>query len=183
MYFKEPGKLNTQKTCELALKKAQETGIKHIVVSSNTGYTLKYLIDSKLNLVCVTHQVGFREPGCDEMGEQKRIELKKAGVKLLTTTHLMGGIERAALRKFGGNGIQSITAYTLRMFGQGTKVCAEIATMALDAGLIPFGEDIIVIGGSGRGADTAWIIRPAHSQQYYDTEMKELICKPTKIKK
>ena len=107
-----------------------------------------------------------------------RENLKAVGVDILTTTHLMGGLERAALRKNGGNGIQSITASTLRMFGQGTKVCLEIACMALDAGLIPFGEDILVVGGTGRGADTAWVIQPAHSHTFYESKVKQLICKP-----
>lgn len=184
MYFEQPGKENTAAVCQLVLETAKKRGIRNIVVSSNTGYTMGYLIDNKgLNLVCVTHQIGFRKPGQDEMGSEKRSELIKQGVKILTATHLMGGIERAALNRFGGSGIQSITAYTLRMFGQGTKVCAEIASMALDAGLIPVDEDIIAVGGSGRGADTAWIIRPAHSQEFYNTEMKELLCKPRHIRR
>lgn len=44
-----------------------------------------------------------------------------------------------------------IIANTLRMFGQGVKVCVEVATMALDAGLIPYGEDVIAAGVSGVG--------------------------------
>jgi len=33
------------------------------------------------------------------------------------------------------------------MLGQGVKVAVEVAGMALDAGLIPFGEEIIALGG------------------------------------
>ncbi len=183
MYFNQPGKENTGEVVKLVVEAAKKNNIKHIVVASNTGYTAELFTGYDFNVVCVTHQIGFREPGQDEMSAAKRLELLEKGVKLLTTTHLMGGIERAALRKFGGSGIQSITAYTLRMLGQGTKVCAEISCMALDAGLIPHGEDIIAVGGSGRGADTAWVIRPAHSTVFYDTEVKELICKPRNLKR
>lgn len=44
-----------------------------------------------------------------------------------------------------------IIAAALRMFGQGTKVCVEVATMAADAGMIPSGEPVIVVGGTGPG--------------------------------
>lgn len=178
MYFNTTGKDNSEKVRDLVLSYAKENNIKNIVIASNTGFTMDLFLDTEFDLVCVTHQIGFKGPGQDEMSSEKREEYKKRGVKVLTTTHLMGGIERAALRKSGGDGIQSITAQTLRMFGQGTKVCVEIAVMALDAGMIPYGEDIIAVGGSGRGADTAWVLKPEHSHKFYDTKIKRLICKP-----
>jgi hypothetical protein len=69
-------------------------------------------------------------------------------------------------------------AQTLRMLGQGFKVCVEISGMALDAGLIPYGEEIVAIGGSAKGADTAVVITPAHSNRFFDTKINEIICKP-----
>ena len=182
-YFNLPGKNNSEEVRDLVVEYAKNNNIKYLVVASNSGETMDLFVNSGIELVCVTHQIGFREPGVDEMDEDKREEYNKLGVKVLTTTHLMGGIERAALRKNGGNGIQNITANTLRMFGQGTKVCAEIAVMALDAGMIPYGEDIIAVGGSGKGADTAWVLRPEHFHKFFDTQMKELICKPRELKK
>jgi len=34
------------------------------------------------------------------------------------------------------------------------------------------------IGGSGKGADTAMVIKPAHAQNYLDMKVLEIICKP-----
>jgi hypothetical protein len=51
--------------------------------------------------------------------------------------------------------------------------------MALDAGLVPYGKDVIAIAGTGSGADAAIVIRPAHSRQFFGTRVKEVICKPT----
>jgi hypothetical protein len=81
-------------------------------------------------------------------------------------------------RKFGGAYPVEIMAHTLRMFGQGVKVCVEVAVMALDAGLIPHGREVIAVGGTGRGADTAVVIRPAHASSIFDTYICEVICKP-----
>lgn len=96
----------------------------------------------------------------------------------MTTTHLMAGIDRACRNKFGGIYPSEIAANTLRMLGQGLKVCVEIGCMALDGGMIPHGMDILSVGGTGQGLDTAVVLLPAHSQNFFDTKVKEIICKP-----
>lgn len=68
-------------------------------------------------------------------------------------------------------------ADTLRLFGQGTKVGVEISVMAADAGALT-GNDIIAIGGTGKGADTALILKPAHQSNFFDIQIREIICKP-----
>jgi hypothetical protein len=65
----------------------------------------------------------------------------------------------------------------LRIFGEGTKVCAEIAVMAADAGLIPVDKDVIVIAGSGSGADTALVMNPVHSNNFFKMTVREIMCK------
>jgi hypothetical protein len=112
--------------------------------------------------------------------ETKR-RLEEGGIKVLTATHLLAGVDRALKNKFNGIYPAEIIAYTLRILGQGVKVGVEIACMALDAGLIPYGEDVITIAGSGKGADTALVIRPAHSNYFFETKIKEIICKPREI--
>jgi hypothetical protein len=80
--------------------------------------------------------------------------------------------------KVGAYQVDEVMAYTLRIFGQGTKVAVEIALMAADAGLVRTGEDVISIGGSGKGADTALVLRPATSSHLFDLRVREVICKP-----
>jgi hypothetical protein len=80
--------------------------------------------------------------------------------------------------KIGTYQIDEIIAFTFRTFGQGTKVAVEIALMAADAGFVRTDEDVISIGGSGRGADTALVLRPATSSLLFDLKVKEVICKP-----
>lgn len=176
--FEKKGKRNTQETLDIALKKAKELGIKHIVVASTTGETAKRLLNSELNIVCVTHQVGYNNPGEDQMSGEARELLQKKGIKVLTTTHLLAGVDRALRFKFQGIYPAEIIASTLRMFGQGVKVCLEVSVMALDAGLIPHGEEIISVGGTGAGADTAMILTPAHSAYIFDSNIKEILCMP-----
>jgi len=178
MYWEKPGKSNTDATIEAALKRAEELNIKTVVVASNSGDTCRKLLGKGLNLVCVTHHVGFSKPGEDEMSPETRKFLSSHGVKILTTTHLFAGVDRALRLKFGGVYPAEIMAQTLRIFGQGVKVAIEIACMAKDAGLIPHGEEIISIGGTAEGADAAIVILPAHSNHFFDTEVREIICMP-----
>lgn len=179
MYFEEKGAANTMQCVDLAIKTAAARNIRHMVVASGSGDTAKLFAGlDTVNVVCVTNAYGFREPGKTKMTETARQELESAGIRVLTTTHVLSGAERGISRKHGGISPVELMADALRMLGQGVKVCVEIAVMALDAGLIPHGEEIIVVAGSGRGADTAVIIHPAHANSILDTKINEILCKP-----
>lgn len=178
MYWDKAGPENTERTVELAVRRAKELRLEHLVVASNTGRTAGYCLDKGLQVVCVTHHVGFARPGEDEMAPEMRSRLAAAGVKVLTTTHLMAGLDRALRLKFGGLYPGEIIAASLRLLGQGVKVCVEISCMALDAGLIPYGKDVVAVAGTNGGADTAVVILPSHSNTFFETKVREIICKP-----
>lgn len=179
MYWETAGPENTKKTIALAVKRAKVLGIDDFVVASNTGETVLELLNYDVtNIVCVTHQVGFRNPGDDEMAQEMREKLQNQGVKVLTTTHLFAGVGRALRYQFAGIYPSEIVAMSLRMLGQGVKVGVEISVMALDAGMIPYDKEVIAIGGTGRGADTAVVIKPDHSASLFKSQIKEIICKP-----
>ena len=71
-----------------------------------------------------------------------------------------------------------VIADTLRIFGQGMKVVCEIVVMAADSGMIRTDEDVIAIAGTGRGADTAVVLRPVNCHSFFDLRIKEILCKP-----
>jgi len=66
----------------------------------------------------------------------------------------------------------------LRIFGEGMKVVCEITLMAADAGWIRTDEPVLAIAGTGHGADTAAILRPANAQDFFDLRVNEILCKP-----
>jgi len=181
VYWPVKGPVNTERTVDLALQRARELDIGHVVVASNRGRTAKLLVDKGVRVVCVTHHVGFVGPGQDEMPAEARQELQDAGVRVLTTTHLLAGVDRGVRNLFGGVYPAEIIAQSLRLLGQGVKVCVEVAVMALDAGLIPAGAEVVAVAGTGSGADTAVVIVPAHANHFFDTRVKEIICKPREI--
>jgi hypothetical protein len=58
------------------------------------------------------------------------------------------------------------------------KVCVEIVLMAADAGLINVDREVIAIGGTSSGADTAIVVKPSHSMTFREFEIREIISKP-----
>ena len=170
--------LNT--VLDAAKKRAEELGIRSVVVASTRGETGVKAAEMfrGYNVVVVTHSTGFSGLDVQELTPENRERILKAGGKILTTTHAFGGLGRAVRRKFGTYQSDEIVANTLRVFGQGTKVAVEIALMAADSGLISVKEDVISIGGSGSGADTALVIQPANVQDFFDVKVREIICKP-----
>ncbi|MFW6282095.1 MAG: pyruvate kinase alpha/beta domain-containing protein [bacterium] len=182
MFWENSGRENTANTVELAMDKAQKYNINQLVVASNEGDTVFKLLEKcnseDINIVCITHHDGFREPGKNEMSPETRKELINNGVKVYTGTHILAGVDRSLRKEYGGLYPPEVIANTLRMFGQGLKVCVEISIMALDAGLISYENEVIAIGGTGRGADTAAIIKPGHSNNVFATRVVEILCRP-----
>ncbi|HEY97436.1 MAG TPA: hypothetical protein G4O16_04570 [Dehalococcoidia bacterium] len=184
-YFDKPGgEENTSKTLALARQRADELGIKTVVVASTVGGTAVKAVDifTGLKVVIVTHTDGFREPNTQELTAENRKIIESKGGIIHTTTHAFGGIHRALHQGEGRPAptvaMGDVIAMTLRTFGQGMKVALEIAAMAADAGLVRTDEDVICIGGTGRGADTAVVLKPSYVHRFFDTRVKEIICKP-----
>ena len=110
--------------------------------------------------------------------DENKEKIRNRGGQILTSTHIFGGIGRAVRKRFNTYQVDEIIAATLKTFGQGTKVAVEIVLAAADAGLISTKEDVISIGGSGRGADTALVISPTNVIDFFDIKIREIICKP-----
>jgi len=180
VYFLEPGSANTEETLKVAKRRAEELGIKSIVVASTSGETgLKALkIFADYRVVVVTHTTGFQAPDTQELTSQTRAKILEKGGTILTATHAFGGLGRAVRRRFNTYQVDELIAQTLRVFGQGTKVACEIVLMAVDAGLIRTDEEIISIGGTASGADTALVVKPAHTHDFFQLKVREVLCKP-----
>ncbi|MBN1330430.1 MAG: hypothetical protein JXA54_13230 [Candidatus Heimdallarchaeota archaeon] len=181
VYFKKSGPENTEKALKLAYEYAVEYKIPKVIIASSKGTTAAKALDIFENLdmlVVITHSYGFVQAGENEFDAELLELLKKKNVAVLTTTHAFAGVDRAIRRTHNTWQIAELIAEVYRTFGQGTKVCAEITLMAADAGLIPIDTDILAVGGTGRGVDTIWQIKPAYTFNFFDLRMKKCLCKP-----
>ncbi len=181
-YFKKPGPGNTRWVMETAARRAKELDIKNVLVatcSGRTAFEALEIMGTDFKFIAVTHVTGFGKPNEQELDQEVRLQLEAKGVTVLTCQHAFGGIGRAIRNKLSTYQVDEIIAFTLRTFGEGTKVAIELALMAADAGLVRTDEDVISIGGTGKGADTALVLQPANSFRFFDLKVKEVICKPT----
>jgi len=174
------GRQNTEALLKLVKEYAESVGIRDIVVASTRGETgaAASVTFKGYNVVVVTHHTGFAEPGVQELEEECRKQIIESGAKIFTGTHALSSAERAVRKKFGTIQPLELMANTLRLMGEGTKVCVEITLMAADAGLIPVDRDIIAIAGSNQGADTALVIKPTNASRFFDLKIREVIAKP-----
>jgi hypothetical protein len=180
IYFNEAGKQNTDALLRIVKEYVEKEGIRDIVVASTTGETgaKASKIFKGYNIVIVTHCFGFREPGKIELEDEYRREILANGAKIFTGVHALSSVERAIRKDFGTIQPLELIANTLRLMGEGTKVCLEITLMAADAGLIPVDRDVIAVAGTGRGADTALRMQPANTGRFFNLKVKEVIAKP-----
>ncbi len=179
MYFDQHGKANTARTLELAHKRATALGIGEVVVASTKGDTAFQALElfKGFQVVVVTYHNGFKEPFKTVMSPEVRADLEQKGARVVCATHALSGVERSLSKKYDGSYPVLLMADTFRLFGQGVKVAVEISIMAADAGTLS-GSDIVSIGGSGRGADAALVLKPANQSDLFDMKIREIICKP-----
>ncbi len=190
-YFDKADSENTNTTLNIAKKRADELGIKTILVASTVGDTAVKAVDifEGSKVIAVGHVTGMREPNKNEFTEENKKKVESKGGVVLFTGHAFTGLTRrpgpppapgtppvmptGPILEVG-----EIIANSLRILCAGIKVVVEIGAMAADAGLVPVDEDIIAIAGSGRGADTAVVMRAANSSTVFRTQVKEILCKP-----
>ncbi len=179
-FFERAGRKNTAATLEIAFSYAKEKNIKEIVLASTYGDTALKAVDqldtTRFKLIVVTHNYGFKEPAKLEMTKEIREELTRKGAIVYTGTMPFRNIG-TAIRQSLKYSQQDLIANTLRLLCQGLKVCVELALMVSDAGLVGL-DDIITIAGTGRGADTACVIKPASSNNLFDLKVRHIIVKP-----
>ncbi|MEA3407436.1 MAG: pyruvate kinase alpha/beta domain-containing protein [Chloroflexota bacterium] len=180
--FDEPGPQNTDETLEIALERAQALGITQAVVASSHGDTARrahdVLAPHGIRIIVVTLCHGFEDLGwC--MSEKTKEELRGMGLHVVTGIHALGdGVGAAFSETYGGRTIPEIVRDTLYRFCQGMKVAVECVLMAADAGHLNMDEEVISIAGTGSGADTAIVCKPAYPRSFFDLEIREVLAKP-----
>lgn len=181
-YFEKTGKDNTDACLEVVKRALKEGGYNHVVIASTTGETGRLFSEafkySGLNLVVITHSAGFKGPNTFEVPDGIMEKIKANGAKVYTGTILTHSIETSLSSKFSGAYPAMIIAQSLRRFGEGAKVCCEIVMMAADSGLIPEGEEVLAVAGTGSGADTVMVLRSAVSKRFLELRVLEILAKP-----
>jgi uncharacterized protein len=174
VYFEKPGPSNTEETLRLAVDYARRREIGKILVASTQGDAARraagHVRATGIKLVVVPHQHGFSEAQlfpadlADELRQEGHVV--HFGTMLFHTGPLYG------------SGTAEALAMVLRTVCQGMKVAVETVMMAADGGHLAAGEEVVVVSGTRRGADTAVVALAATSQRLHDLHITEILCKP-----
>jgi len=180
MYFDEGGPEHTGE-CLKIVGELVEEGYKNVVVASTGGQTgLRFaetLRGAGVNLVVVTHSAGFKKPNELEISEKAKRQITALGASVYTGTVLAHSLATAVA---GESCPTMVVIQTLRRFCQGVKVAVEIVMEACDAGLLPELEEVVAVGGTGKGADTVCLIKSAASKRFMELKVLEILAKPRK---
>ncbi len=176
LYFESPGKANTDDLLKAVRERAEALGIRQVVVASTHGFTAlrAHAALPNARIVAVTISAGYAKEGWT-MSEAERGRLQAAQVTVLTCTHALSGDLSEGLQV---PGVQAAASKIFYCFSQGRKVAVEVARMAADAGLLDMEHEAIAVGGTGEGADTAIVVKPAFPRSFQELEIREIIAKP-----
>ena len=166
-YFEEPGEENTSDVFNCARERSSELGITHILIPSKRGVSAEKALDFFSNTNLTLFFVGT-DPASFSPETKKRID--DAGFKL------------AFYKEVDYQYLDEVKN-AFRRFGQGTKVAVELTLIATQVEIVEPGTEVVALGGSSKGLDTALVIKAATSDEFYDLEIREILCKPRKTKK
>lgn len=177
VYFEHAGKVNTDTTLQLAKERAEELGIKKVVLASSSGFTAQRALDVFRDTDIQLHVVGTSRQSFQRdvltMLENRGIPVKFSSEVDYTYPDSV----RNAFRKLS----------------EGMKVVMDLGMILREEGFVAEKEEIVAIGGTGPlgfdaggGVDTAVVMIPQRSDAFNHLPenkaqrrvIKEIICKP-----
>ncbi len=168
----------TERMIALVKSELENSGIKKCVVASTSGETAKLLhqsVGDLCEIVVVRKHTGSKELNQQEMKKEDEDYLRSKGMKIVTATHVFGGLNRAIRKAYGTWEIDEIISGVLRIFGVGVKVAIEVTMMSVDAGYVASGEKIIAIGGEKKGASTAVVLDAVNTSDFFKMKVEKII--------
>ena len=171
VYFDEPGPDNTDAVFEIVNRRLAEGDIAAVAVATTTGATALRARERITHKDVPVLGISFQPEGPSSYPPPKadiRREAEAAGVRFIPDQPVVKYMRE----------VQGESADTLRHFGQGVKVAAEMVMMAAEAGLVEPGAKVIGVGGSSHGSDAALVVRAAGPDQIDCLGIHEILCKP-----
>jgi hypothetical protein len=190
-YFTEPGPENLEDVVDAVEKRVNLTGIRYVVVASHSGKTALVFAErlkGKAKVVCVSGRPSRRDRGREwpAISSENRRRLEELGVVVLDRVPY--AFESTVLWENRWNALSAdrVVVETLYMFGSGMKVAVQVVLTAVSSGYVEPYEDVIGVGGTGGGADTAIVMKASYAIRMFSEspehrpEIREIIAMPLK---
>ena len=178
-YYDRPGPDNTDDVVATAAARAGALGIRQVVVATSHGRSAlkaREAFPKDTRVIAVTHSASYHREGWTPTPEERE-RMVRAGLHVLTTMHALANDVSEAM---GGEAWapNRIVCETLSCFSQGMKVAVEVSVMAAEAGLLDMEAEVIAIGGTDKGADTAVVLRPTYARDFQLFKVHEVLALP-----
>ena len=191
VYFDRPGRHNTNKVVEVVLKRLAEGDLNTIVVASTTGYTALEFSQALqgqegITLISVGETPLIREWGTEwpVLKPETRQDLERRGVIVADRIPYLMHSSVLDYSQWKAPSAEELLRETLYAFGQGLKVAVEVVLIAVACGFLEPFQDVIAVGGTSRGADTAIVVRATYPNHVFSQDaakrlkIHEILCKP-----
>ena len=183
-YFDVHGEINTDKAIGLAKERAEELGIRKVVVASETGLTALKVLDAfpDSEVIVVSSAAGTSVDG-SVIGDLRigipdegiLNELREKGAKVVRGTDPFWNLAAHT----GVTDACKLGMMFFKVVCGGLHVCMTAVLEATDAGHLVEGEEVVALAGSFVGLDTAIVAGAANSVNFFRSfEVLEVICKP-----
>ena len=188
-YFDEPGEENTKLVIEAVSQRLEVGGIRTVIVASTSGETaveFAHSLKGKADLICVSEAPYRREWGEEWpcMKQKFKQELEGLGANIIDNAPYIFHNSVLEAARWPGAFPERLVKETLYSFGQGMKVAVEVALTGVSCGYVTPYEDVIGVGGSSKGSDTAIVLRATYPASLFDKdpakrlEIREIIAMP-----
>ena len=191
VYFGHPGIENTGKVVEVVAQRLAEGDIHTAVVASTSGYTTLAFAEAlreqpDVTLIHMGHGARVREWGAEypTLEPDAKRTLAEQGVIIADRVSYVFHNSVLEFSRWKVPGPEEIVRDTLYAFSQGLKVAVEVALMAVASGFLEPFQDVVAVGGSDRGADTAIVVRATYPNYVLSKEaekrlrIREILCMP-----
>ena len=188
-YFDLPGEQNTDDVIDAVKKRILDTGIKRVVVASTRGKTAVKLAEQlgkDVTIIAVSEPQYIKEWGTDWpiVDPVYRKRLRELNVVMLDNAPYVFHSSVLENSKWSQTTPEILMKETFYTLGQGFKVAVEVVLTAVACGVLEPYQDVIGIGGTSRGADTALVLRATYPAMIFSKdaakrlEIREVIALP-----
>ena len=179
-FFSKPGKGNTDATLEAVQAYLKERGTPApVIVASVSGRTAlkarETISDASIPILCVTGAPcwqSYPDFSFPLISEETREELQSADVSIVDSvpSSLSDTIEFSYARYGYTSPTWMFVEALLAVGGYGLKTAVECILMATDGGHVPPFIEVIAVGGTDKGADTAIVARSSFSSTVFSSD-------------
>lgn len=165
-FFNSPGPDNTSKVIEVVGQRVRLGDIAKILVASESGQLALELRRSfaSATIACVTYndetRRKYQKPALmkDQLLRQRIVLVDTVPEPLGRELTFRNWWERRTI-KLPGDSADLFWMTLICVGGHGLRTAVEIVFMAVEAGVVPVGERVVSIAGTGWGADSAIVMR------------------------